>query len=115
MTSELSKFAARLREFIHSVSVGDDVRSLISPNPNLLETPHVVSYGEKFNARALELFALQFTHNAPYRRICEGRGVSPTATFADSAIRRVVGELQCEEFEGACVKFFPVGDDVRSL
>jgi len=76
MTSELSKFAARLREFI-SISVAADVRSLISPNPNLLETPHVVSYGEKFNALALELFALQFTHNAPYRRICEGRGVSP--------------------------------------
>ncbi len=53
------------------------MRSLISPNPNLLETPHVVSYGKKFHARALELFALQFTHNAPYQKICKARNASP--------------------------------------
>jgi hypothetical protein len=32
---------------------------------------------ERFGAAALELFAFQFAHCAPYRRFCEGRGVTP--------------------------------------
>jgi len=32
---------------------------------------------ERFGALALELFAFQFTHCAPYRRFCEGRGRTP--------------------------------------
>ncbi len=31
----------------------------------------------EFNRLALELFALQFAHNAPYRRFCLGRGTTP--------------------------------------
>lgn len=31
----------------------------------------------RFGATALELFAFQFEHCAPYRRFCEGRGVRP--------------------------------------
>ena len=30
-----------------------------------------------FNSLALELFALQFKHNAAYRKICEARGLTP--------------------------------------
>src|SRR5665213_124796 len=54
MTSELSNFAACLRESIRS-----NFR------------------GESFDALALELFGLQFKHNSAYRKICEARGLTP--------------------------------------
>ena len=57
MISELSNFAARLRGLI-------------------LQTPSSLD-DRQFGEPALELFALQFAHNAPYRRICEARGLSP--------------------------------------
>jgi len=56
MTSELSNFAARLRESIRSGFQGED-----------------------FDALALELFGLQFENNFAYRRICEARGRTPEA------------------------------------
>jgi hypothetical protein len=79
MTIELSNFAARLRETILSFSnVGDDVRSLYSTAGRANnEPPHVGSYEKDFNQLALELFALQFKHNAAYRKICEARGLAP--------------------------------------
>jgi len=57
MTSELSNFAARLR-------------ALILQKPSPLDE-------RQFGKLALEQFALQFAHNAPYRLICEARGASP--------------------------------------
>jgi hypothetical protein len=54
MTSGLSTFAARWRESIRS-----GFRT------------------ENFGALALELFALQFASNAPYRKICEARNATP--------------------------------------
>jgi Acyl-protein synthetase, LuxE len=54
MTSELSNFAARLRETI--ISRFQD---------------------KSFDALALELFALQFKHNSAYRKICEACGRTP--------------------------------------
>ena len=54
MSSELSSFAAHLRESIRS-----DFRA------------------EKFGVLAVELFALQFAHNAAYRKVCEARHVTP--------------------------------------
>jgi len=57
MNTELSSFAARLHELIHS---GFQSRN--------------------FGALALELFALQFKHNAAYRAICEARGRTPEKT-----------------------------------
>jgi len=57
MTSELSKFAARLRELILQLASSWNER--------------------QFGELAVELFALQIAHNTPYRRICEARGVSP--------------------------------------
>jgi len=85
MTTELSNFAARLREHICSFfDVGDDVRSLIFQNRQsaignrqLSEPPHVGSYEKDFNRLALELFALQFKHNAACRKICEARHLTP--------------------------------------
>ncbi|MGO8837469.1 MAG: hypothetical protein ACLQAH_15495 [Limisphaerales bacterium] len=83
MTTELSNFAARLRERFF---VGDDVRSLKfqepgtgTPDPNQSEPPHVGSYDKDFNRLALELFALQLKHNPAYRKICAGRKLMPGA------------------------------------
>jgi len=54
MNKELSSFAARLRESIHSGFQGED-----------------------FDALVLELFGLQFKHNLAYQKICEARGRMP--------------------------------------
>jgi hypothetical protein len=76
MNIELSHFATRLRRLI---SVGDDVRSRhsICPAGFNHEPPHVGSDIKDFNARALELFALQFQANSAYRKICESRRLTP--------------------------------------
>ncbi|TAL03357.1 MAG: hypothetical protein EPO07_06330 [Verrucomicrobia bacterium] len=58
MTSELSTFAARLRE-------------------RILSQPRDTSLGDEFGALALELFGLQFAHNSAYRKICEARRLIP--------------------------------------
>jgi len=74
MTSELLKFAARLREFVLSegrVKRGPD-SELHSPNGGSCNSPL-----RDFNSLALELFALQFKHNAAYRKISESRGLMP--------------------------------------
>ncbi|MGB8369190.1 MAG: hypothetical protein ACLPYZ_13235 [Limisphaerales bacterium] len=57
MTTELSNFAARLRELISNRQSAIDDR--------------------QFSALALELFTLQFKHNAAYRKICAARGLTP--------------------------------------
>ncbi len=54
MNTELPRFTARLRDLIHSGFPAG-----------------------RFDALALELFALQFKHNAAYRTICEARKLSP--------------------------------------
>jgi len=60
-TSELSSFAARLRGFIDSASTPARVPADLPA----------------FGQLALELFTLQFEHNAPYRRFCEAHGAQP--------------------------------------
>ncbi len=85
MTSDLSSFAARLREFIAaSVPVAADARRLDSKAEDGAhfdqaknEPPHVGGYAEKFNRLALELFNLQFANNSAYRIICEARRLTP--------------------------------------
>jgi len=57
MNQELSDFAARLRELI------SNQQSAIG--------------NQQFSELALELFALQFKHNAAYHRICEARCSTP--------------------------------------
>ena len=72
MTTELSNFAARLREAILSegrVPRGPDLKG---QNGDLCNSPL-----RDFNRPALELFALQFKLNAAYRKICEARGLTP--------------------------------------
>jgi len=57
MTTELSNFAARLLPLLR-----DTARQ---------------AQDDEFNVHALELFALQFKHNAAYRKICEARRLTP--------------------------------------
>ncbi len=68
-TSELSGFAARLRESILTLQWG--ARASVGSDPGACEV--------SFEALALELFALQFEHNGAYRRLCEARGARPAA------------------------------------
>jgi Acyl-protein synthetase, LuxE len=66
-SSDLSDFAARLRQLI----LGGEWDAWAASKSD-------AGSGEvEFEALALELFALQFAHNAPYRRLCEARGTRP--------------------------------------
>jgi hypothetical protein len=84
MTSKFSKFTARLRERFLS---GDQVAR--SPDFEICN-PQFAIHAESrdscnaslrdddaFSGLALDLFALQYAHNPPYRRLCEARGVAP--------------------------------------
>jgi Acyl-protein synthetase, LuxE len=61
-STTFADYAAQLRDFIrrHSAANENDL------------SPEV-----EFNRLALGLFALQFTHNAPYRQFCHARKVTP--------------------------------------
>ena len=72
MTTELSNFAARLREIILSEGRVPRAPDLNGQNGGSWNSPL-----RKFNELALELFALQFNHNAAYRKICAARGLTP--------------------------------------
>jgi len=73
MTSEFLNFTARLREFIQSA----EPRTRNPEHRSHLGPAVVGCDASAFNELARELFRLQFAHNAPYRRLCEVRGVSP--------------------------------------
>ena len=47
------------------------------------------AHDDEFNALALELFALQFRHNQPYRKFCEARDASPKNVNHSSEIPAV--------------------------
>jgi hypothetical protein len=64
---DLTNYVAHLREWIRKSS-GEDTLS---------ETDYGQLPDNLFNTRALDLFALQFAHNAPYRHFCERRKVRP--------------------------------------
>jgi hypothetical protein len=66
-TSELSGFAARLRESILMSEWGGRTSA----------GSKAAACGADFEALALRLFALQFEHNAAYRRLCDARGARP--------------------------------------
>jgi hypothetical protein len=61
-TCSLAEFAARLREVIQAFENAPESACAESPS---------------FNQLALDLFTLQFEHNAPYRRFCEARQARP--------------------------------------
>lgn len=71
MTSELSIFAARVREHIgfwsEEFSLGD-----ARNDPAYREHADI-----EFNGLAVMLFTLQFKYNSGYRRLCESRGIQP--------------------------------------
>lgn len=72
MTSELSIFAARVRE--HIGFWADD----FSLGAEVLHDPAYLQHADiEFSGMAVMLFTLQFKHNAPYRRLCEARGIKP--------------------------------------
>jgi hypothetical protein len=89
MTSELSNFGARLREGI--LSEGRVARGPDLGNSNIKRDSCNSSLGrdEVFNALALKLFALQFAHNAAYRKISEARSVTPRSVSHWSQIPAV--------------------------
>ena len=86
--SELASVAARLRRLIQAATSG--------------------SLGERpvFNQLALELFALQFKHNAPYRRLCEARDARPDTVTHWTGIPAAPTSA-FKEFELSCL---PVGE-----
>lgn len=61
------EFEARLRRFI---------RASVAPGPGD-PPPRPESLDAEFNTLALELFGLQFEHNAPYRSLSRARNLSP--------------------------------------
>src|SRR5258706_12366684 len=75
-TSTLSGFAARLRGFIEG-SMLDWCRTAGRDARLTRRQDACATSKEDFTGLALELFGLQYEHNAPYRRFCEMRGVRP--------------------------------------
>ncbi len=67
MQNRSTAFAAHLREFIRRTTPDPTTSDAISPDGS--------SHG--FDALALELFRIQFAANAPFRALCQARGVSP--------------------------------------
>lgn len=84
----MSGFAARLRGLIHARAGEPGSRDLLPAEA-------------EFDALALDLFALQFEHNTPYRRFCQARQAVPGRVPHWSAIPAVPaaafkeGELSC--------------------
>jgi hypothetical protein len=78
MTSDLSIFGARLREFI---SICVEELSLVVPasGASAANAALQAHHDAEFNGMALVLFALQFEHNSPYRKFCEARNVFPNS------------------------------------
>jgi Acyl-protein synthetase, LuxE len=70
MTSELSTFAARVRDFI-GICAGE-FSNEHHGNPDFQTHADI-----EFNGLALMLFTLQFDHNTAYRKICQARKISP--------------------------------------
>src|SRR5690242_17190740 len=100
MGSTLSAFSARLRNYMsRSLRTGTDIAG----------TGRGVDSAEEFNQLALELFALQFQHNAPYRRLCESRGALPGTLQHWTAIP-AVPTVAFKELELSCL---PVSDRSR--
>jgi hypothetical protein len=69
MTSDLSILAARIRDFI--IISADEFDSV-----HLSDPAFRTHADAEFNGMALMLFALQWQHNAPYRKICEARKIT---------------------------------------
>src|ERR1041384_5638969 len=64
IAADFSQFAARLRRFMAQALAAEMAGNCPATQ-------------DRFNALALELFALQFARNAVYRKLCAARGFSP--------------------------------------
>lgn len=84
--------------------MADRVRSLIRASVG----GRTISDGE-FDALALELFALQYQENPPYRRLCEARGVS-SASIRKREDIPFVPTTAFKDFEFSCL---PAGEWLR--
>ncbi len=64
-----------------------------------------------FDALALEIFAFQYRHNAPYQRFCEAKGISPerVATWHD------VPAYPTQAFKTELVASFPLENAVHEI
>lgn len=67
MQNRPTAFAAHLREFIRQTTPDPTTSDVISPEAS----------SRGFDALALALFRIQFAVNAPFRALCQARGVSP--------------------------------------
>jgi hypothetical protein len=74
VTSSFCQFKDRLVTFMHQAVTHAPAETGVagSQSRDLIR--------EKFNGLALELFALQYDLNSPFRRICDSRGVTPRNT-----------------------------------
>ena len=108
MTSELSIFAARLREQI-GIWTEAFAPDAITVDPNLSRHADI-----EFNGLALMLFTLQFAHNEPYRKLCIARGVTlgdvshwsqiptvPTAAFKEFEMTCLLPEERTRVFHSS--------------
>ena len=95
-TSQLSSFAGRLRRRMLTLPVAAEPSGALETAecacPNRLD----------FNRLALELFALQFEHNASYRQWCEARGGRPD-TVANWTEIPAAPTAAFKEFELSCL------------
>jgi hypothetical protein len=98
MNQQLSDFAARLREAISS-----EGRVIRGPNSRTEKWDSCNSSLREFNPLALELFRLQFRHNAAYRKICEARKRTPQTIGHWSDIP-AVPTAAFKELELTCLK-----------
>ena len=119
MKSEFSEFAARWREHLLP-EIRDSRDSAAEIREDGLEPPGAPSGEEAvFNRLALELFALQFGANAPYRRFCDARGVTPDSVthwtripaMPASAFKEL--ELSCLPVEERTIVFHSSGTTER--
>ncbi len=67
MQNRSTAFAAHLREFIRQTTPDSTSSDVLPPRDS----------ARGFDALALELFRIQFAANAPFRALCQARGVSP--------------------------------------
>ncbi len=95
MTSDLSIFAARLRDYI-GISSAESVA-------DVADIAALAQHADaEFNGLALVLFALQFAQNPSYRKFCEARGVKPDSLTHWSQIP-AIPTVAFKELELTCL------------
>jgi hypothetical protein len=108
MSAQFFEFTARLREFIrvNSTLVGGHC-SVSAPTSSTDRAKDQGSDGALpsiFDSLALQLFALQFAHNAPYRRFSEARGATPRSVMRWADIPALPTSA-FKELELSCLPF----------